>query len=98
MEQPVPSPPQLIPPAPDPRLELPKVQRYLRVFGPKRLSQYLHHLYRLENGPLWFAFVAHNDAKCFTRFIKLVKPVKNPRSITGSQKYIAAARNDGFIF
>lgn len=90
----------------DPLASLPPVpvqfkeqtSRFLRLFGPARLSQYLKHLDLMTNGPQWFVFVAPNDAKCFTRWVRPVSPVKNPRSITGNQKYIAAARNDGIIF
>lgn len=85
-------------PLDDPILTDPRVIRYRRVFGDKRLSSYLLHLKRMSLGLQWFVFVAPNDAKCFTRWVKLAVPVRNPRSITGSQKFIAAAKNDGVIF
>lgn len=74
------------------------LERFRRLFGDRRLSQYQRHQWLLENGPQWFVFVDLHDAKCFTRWVKVVKPVKNPRSITGIQKYIAAAKNSGVIF
>lgn len=74
-------------------------QTFLRVFGPARLSAFLHHQWRMRHAhENWFVFVDLPVARCFTRWVGPVKAVKNPRSITGIQKYIASAKNSGAIF
>lgn len=73
--------------------------RFLRVFGPKRLPSLLHRLKKRRLPPQWFVYVDNSGAKCFTHFKKLASPVKNPRSITGSQKYIVKSEAlNGFLF
>lgn len=75
-----------------------ETQRFLRLFGDRRLSQFQTHRVRMKLGPQWFVFVDPPVARCFTRWVRPVRPVRNPRSITGSQKFIASAKNSGVIF
>lgn len=65
--------------------------RGIRVFGLQSFPRHLNHLERLKFGKPWFAYVDNNGARCFTRLVRLAKPVKNPRSITGSERYVVRA-------
>lgn len=79
--------------------DLHSLARGVRVFGPQSLQRHLNHLERLKFGKPWFAYVDNNGARCFTRLVKLAKPVRNPRSITGSEKYVVRADLlTGFLF
>lgn len=91
-------PPASLPPDLSPE-ESECINRYLRVFGPRKLPEYLAHLKRLKTPKPWFVCLDLKGAKYFTHFVRLAKPVKNARSITGSQKFIAKnADNFGVIF
>lgn len=79
--------------------ELESIKRRYRVFGLRGTQQFVNHLANLSTHKPWFVYVDQKGARYFTHFKKLENPVKNPRSITGSQKFIA--KNDsspGFLF
>lgn len=79
--------------------DLESVHRFLRVFGPRRLPRFLQHLQLLDPNKPWFVCVDRSGARYFTHFRKLERVVKNPRSITGSQKFIASVKdNYGILF